>query len=483
MVAAVSGFLLTVVIGRGLGAEGAGVVYAGVALASVLIVLSTVGTETALVWAIPRAKALERAYETHTVLRWAFGPVLAVSMVLAAGLFVSAPLASQALADDSAAATTAFRVFALGVLLGGPTVLAVQATRALGGIRPFVMLQQVSLPLLRLGAVTVLVLLGVATVFRVAWAWALPLLFVGIAAGIVTWRRKRVIAGGPAIDTERRPVKEFWSYALRRAVGSIGSQLLTWSDVIIVAALSSPSVAGVYATASRFATSGRIALEASRLAIAPQVSQHFARRAIAQVSALAEMSATWAVAVSWPLYLTLAAFSGTVLSIFGPEFSDGAQVLTLLCLGMMYAVGTGNVGMMLNMSGRSGLLAVNVWSALATNVVLNLILVPRYGAIGAGVAWVAALLVENTFGLVQTWRMGVRAHRRPFALVAVVVGVVTAVVLLVARLALGDTWGGLAAAVLGLSVALPIVFVRLRSEMHLDAFMEGFGRRLRRSTT
>ncbi len=472
VVAAGAGFLLNVLIGRALGVEGAGLVFTGIAITSILIFLSTMGAETGLVWALPRARTLGRGGDTLRVMRWAFGPIALLSLALGVVLWTLAPTVATWIGDPGGDATAMVRTFALGVVVGGPTLAAVQATRALGGILPFVLLQQVSLPIARVAGVLVVVVATAASVEAVAWGWVVPLMAVGLVAALTARSRaRRVVATSPPSAGEPTSVRGFWRYSLRRWLASVGSQVLTWSDVVIVAALTSPSVAGVYAAASRFATTGRIALEATRLAIGPQVSQAFARRSIGDVSVLGEMSAVWAVALSWPLYLIMATFGQTLLSVFGPGFSAGAVPLAIVSTGMLFAVGTGAIGMIINMSGRSGLLAINVWSALAVNVTLNLVLVPAYGATGAAVAWVAALVVENTLGLVQTRGMGVRAHGSSFWVVAGIVLAVTAVIAGTSRAAFGDSWTGLAVAVIGVVVVLTPTYVRLRGRLHLEGIL------------
>jgi O-antigen/teichoic acid export membrane protein len=470
VIAAIGGFALAVIIGRSLGAEGAGLVSAGIAITTIVILLAPLGTETALLWSLPRGRTLGRGVDTPRVLRWAFAPVIVVSATAGLVMWLLAPPIADLIGDRDAAGMV--RVFALAVVVGGPTVLAVQATRALGSVRPFVTLQQITLPLLRVAAVGGAVALGAATVERVAWGWVLPLVVVGTAASVVTIRRaQRVVREAGPAEGQPTSVRGVWRFAVRRLAANAGAQLLTWLDVIIVAALTTPSVAGVYAAASRFVTTGRIAGEATRIAVGPQVSQAFARGSIADVSTLGRLTALWSVALSWPLYIVMGVFGGTLLSLFGPDFTAGAVPLAILSGAMLFAVGTGGIGMILNMSGRSGLLAINVWTAVAVNVSMNLLLVPRYGAIGAALAWTASLLVENVMGVVQVRRMGVRMYPRSFWQVAGLVAGLTGVVVVACRQLFGDTPLGLAVAVVGVAAVLLPVYVLKRDVLHLDGLL------------
>jgi O-antigen/teichoic acid export membrane protein len=66
---------------------------------------------------------------------------------------------------------------------------------------------------------------------------------------------------------------------------------------------------------------------------------------------------------------------------------------------------TGPCGHVVAMSGRSDLVLANSIVALATNVVLNVLLIPSFGYAGAAVAWTVALAVWNIMRLFQARRI------------------------------------------------------------------------------
>jgi O-antigen/teichoic acid export membrane protein len=57
------------------------------------------------------------------------------------------------------------------------------------------------------------------------------------------------------------------------------------------------------------------------------------------------------------------------------------------------------------MSGRSSLNFLNSLGALVTNVVLDLVLIPPFGLMGAAVAWSVAVVGVNVVRAWQTWRL------------------------------------------------------------------------------
>ena len=92
--------------------------------------------------------------------------------------------------------------------------------------------------------------------------------------------------------------------------------------------------------------------------------------------------------------------------------SRANPVVVILALGMLVGIAAGPVDIALLMLGRSVQSLRNNMTALVTNLVLNLALVPVLGITGAALAWSAAIVVSNALpGLADPPRP--RQRRRP----------------------------------------------------------------------
>ncbi len=91
-----------------------------------------------------------------------------------------------------------------------------------------------------------------------------------------------------------------------------------------------------------------------------------------------------------------------MLLIFGEGYESGAPVVVILALGMLAGTAAGPVDIALLMIGRAVQSLRNNMAALATNLVLNLSLVPVLGISGAALAWSASILVSNAL---PTWQI------------------------------------------------------------------------------
>ena len=73
----------------------------------------------------------------------------------------------------------------------------------------------------------------------------------------------------------------------------------------------------------------------------------------------------------------------------------------------------GMVNMLHNMAGRTSWTLANSLVALAVMVVVDLLLLPRLGILGAGIGWAAAIVTNNAVPLTQLWRsMGLHPFGR-----------------------------------------------------------------------
>ncbi len=75
-----------------------------------------------------------------------------------------------------------------------------------------------------------------------------------------------------------------------------------------------------------------------------------------------------------------------LLSLFGSEFVIGYPAMFVLVFGLLVRASTGPIEIMLTMLGHQNLVAVTLAVAMAVNIVLNLLLIPPYGLMGAAIA-------------------------------------------------------------------------------------------------
>jgi O-antigen/teichoic acid export membrane protein len=412
-VSAGAALLLSVLVGRNLQADGTGLFFQAVGFFTIVVQVLRMGTGTGIVRSLATQEVQSRQGEQTRILIIALVPTIALSTAAALLMWAFADEISVWLGSPGEDQSLAplLRLLAPFVVVSVALGVLQSALRLMRGVLSFTLLQNILLPVSRLAVVFAVAGLGLeATMF----GWAAPLPFwlvvtVAVMLGPVQ-RDLRARAAAPVAEG-RETVSEFWRFSSARGVGATLEIVLDWSDVLIVAALSSPAEAGVYAVATRVVRAGQIVDRAVRVAASPTIAGLLADGARSETSELHTSVARVMVLAAWPFYLSLLVMGPAVLRVFGPEFVTGAPVLAMLSVTMMVAVAAGMLQSIILQAGRSRWQMLNKAVAVTISICLNLVLVPRLGIMGAAVTWVLVVVVDTSLAAYQVHRLlGVHLH-------------------------------------------------------------------------
>ncbi len=171
--------------------------------------------------------------------------------------------------------------------------------------------------------------------------------------------------------------------------------LLSYTDVLVLQQFRSSEEVGVY-----FAVVKTLALVSFiHYAMSATTAHRFA-----EYNALgdkARLSAYVAHAIQWTFWPSLAAtilllaFGKPLLWLFGPNFVIGYDIMFIAAIGLVVRAAIGPVERLLNMLGHQHICALAYAAAFAMNVVLCVVLVPRFGGHGAAAATSISLFFET----------------------------------------------------------------------------------------
>ena len=419
--AGAAGVGVTWVVARGLGAEQAGAFFAATAAFVLAGGIGKLGTQTGLVYWPARLRATGRDHLLGTCLRTGLAPVTALGLAMAAAMWFGAPAVAHLTASDSPAViaehTAGLRTLALFLPLQALTDALLTATRGYRSMRPTVTFDRIlrsTLQLLLVSAVGVSTLFVTASLPVFALAWAAPYLPVTILAGYAL--RRIYLAGRPPRPRirrgeRRRLRREFWRFTGPRALASVAQLALQRVDVLLVAALGGLAPAAVYAVAGRFVVLIQFANQGVSQSVQPRLAEALAVGDRATANHLYRTATGWLVLVTWPINLLVMLFAPLYLGVFGAGYRAGADVVAVLAGAMLVATGCGMVDMVLAMAGRTSWNLVNILVALGVTIGLDILLIPRLGALGAAIGLACAMVANNVLPLVQIGRV---ARLHPF---------------------------------------------------------------------
>ncbi|WP_246239816.1 lipopolysaccharide biosynthesis protein [Acrocarpospora corrugata] len=172
-------------------------------------------------------------------------------------------------------------------------------------------------------------------------------------------------------------------------------------DIVVVAFLAGPEEAAMYTAATRFKVVGQLVNQGLAQAVQPRLIRAIAEGDSAGARRLYRQATRALMAITWPVWIGYAALAPWLLELFGPSYPQGVDIALVLSATMMIATACGMVDVVLIASGRTTASLVNIVSAVTVTIVLDLMLVPSMGALGAALGWSGGVLVKNVLPLVQ----------------------------------------------------------------------------------
>lgn len=382
--------LSTVVVARAGGPSAVGAYALLRMLPGLVGVLCVLGLPSALAYFLAEHRRTERLWQTLFALL--AGGALAGSLLW---LIASPVLARTFFPDDSSAMIAAAGLTVgtqLFLTVGKNTLQGLQDNR--GGdvviaAEELAFLPCYAVPLLlgMQGTAALIVGLVLADLVVAVEAWRrvsrhLGWRRLGLARGVDGWW------GGP----DRRLARSIASYGLRGQVGGFMTLLNLRLDFAILGAIAGPAVLGTYAVASKYAELLRLPGTAITWVSYPRLAATTAGDAARHARRLLPPTFAGVVLAAVPL----AVFSGPVMHLlYGDGFEPAIGQARVLLAGMLLGGASGVASGYLYGRGRPGLNSLAMGLGLVVTIVLDLLLIPGHGAMGAAVASTVAYLVSD----------------------------------------------------------------------------------------
>lgn len=377
--------LFAILVARWVGAEAIGIFTIGLVALQAFVMVATSGVEVGLYYFVsPAAKsrdwaAVKGMFWGSILSTCGLALLLSFSYVVFVRLY---PLNGAA----GPQAQAALMLFAPALVFQTLVTVLGSFGLALGSPRIRVVAERFTATIAQLILLVIFLALGLGTA-GVILAYVVGITLAA-AVGVVLIRRvyprtKEPMALGASIS-------KLYRYSYKQGLARIVGYVLMNANLFVLGYVSSAAEVGIYAAASRLTLVGLLFLEAFGQMFGTSAANHereaYFREDYQRVT-------KWTVMFSAPLFVLLAAFASTWMMLMGPEFESGAIVLVILALSQLLSMFTGSTGFLLAVRGRPDLSLLNTVLGWGTSAALTVLLAPAYGALGAAVAFFAAMLV------------------------------------------------------------------------------------------
>ena len=200
------------------------------------------------------------------------------------------------------------------------------------------------------------------------------------------------------------PVREIFGFSVplmaSNVVGMIGSSI----PVLLLGYFQPMSTVAYYRVVLPAAGLSNMVLANFVPLYIPSASRLFAKGETAAINHLFWQTSLWMSALAFPIFLTTSCFARPLtIFLYGARYASSATILAILSLGYFFNVIWSFNSVTLKVLGKIRLMVILNTVTPIIIVVFNLLLIPRYGAIGAAVATAAGLIMQNLLRQLGLW--------------------------------------------------------------------------------
>jgi O-antigen/teichoic acid export membrane protein len=390
-------FASSVVITRTIGAELFGKYSLANSIFQVLGVFAVFGLNTGMV----RLTSKYAAKDDPPAVKGTLYSGMIISLCLSIGIVLAVMAFAPLIAHRAFPKVTGFDLILRVYMLSLPFFALMMAlngyTQGLKTLKYSVIVELVARPVIRL-----LVVIGLFVVGLRLFGVLLGALASYVAAAALAFYFARKISPFDFGATAKRLVtKELFVYSTPLVFARFMNVIITKSNTILVGFYRDATSTGLFGAAATVSPFISLGLASFGKIFAPVISELWERGDVAELEATFKSVTKWVFTLAFPIFLVFILFSPYVLLVFGRDFPGAATTLRLLSLGQIVDAMVGPIGFILSMTGRQNLNLVNSIALAGLNVVLNVVLIPRYGIAGAGLATSISLALLNIVRVIQ----------------------------------------------------------------------------------
>lgn len=391
------GFVSSIVVARYYGAGVMGILAVIESFLMLATVLAMLGTSTSILRLIPEHMARHSPTSAFRVYRKTQFFVLAVAVVIGGALYLS----SGFVANSVFAKPDLVFFFALAapfVIIKSLMLLNTQAVRGLRLVRTFALMQLLP-PLSMLVLLVILTLLFEnrnIPVFTLLASWVVTAL-----AG--AWIMDRTFKRRMNPDDEVRPlaVTAILALSLPMLLSATMYFVIGQTGVIMLGIFRTEAEVGYYAVAVKLAGLTALILTAVNSMAAPKFSELFHTGQTDEILRVAKKATKLIFWTTAPILLGLIAIGKPLLGlVFGQQFTVAYGAMVLLVLGQFVNSISGSTGIFMNMTGHQKTFQNIMLASAGLCIVLNLLLIPQFGIMGAALSAMVTVASWNIYTLV-----------------------------------------------------------------------------------
>jgi O-antigen/teichoic acid export membrane protein len=197
-------------------------------------------------------------------------------------------------------------------------------------------------------------------------------------------------------------IREWMNFATFNFLTSVTEVILESIDTLLLVLLAVKDLQiGQYSAAIKISDFIAMPLFSLNTMFAPTIAELYSRGERQKLAILYQVVNKWTITLSLPLFFIAALFCKSLLQLSGPSFVSAWPLLIVSAIGSMINAATGSVGYMLLMTGYQKISFFNSILSVILNIILGILLIPKFGAMGTALGTMITLILMNVIRLFE----------------------------------------------------------------------------------
>lgn len=391
--------ILSVALGRLLGADGLGIINLSNRIINILLVVGLLGMRQTIIKEVSIASSKGNNKHVGDVMKTAYWLNGGVTLLLSVILILSAPFFTQTIFNEPRL-TYPLIVFLLVLM---PQVLSRVFSSALIGCKKIwqsnLLEQTLSVAITTFCLLFIWLMEWSINVKNVAIIYAIGRLSVTFIIGFY-WRRLF-----PNKEEAQLIFAPLLKTSLPMFLITASAVVGTNADAIILGALTSAENVGLYTVAARIALLTSFFLQVTNTVLSPKIASLYDNNQLKELEEMVQRVTKGLTFIGIMMFLVFFFLGEHILNLWGNEFTEAYTILLIVAIGQLVNLGTGAVGVIMLMTGHERIQSKISLAYVALNIILNFGLIYLYGIIGAAIATTTTLIISNVIKVIFVKRL------------------------------------------------------------------------------
>ncbi len=192
------------------------------------------------------------------------------------------------------------------------------------------------------------------------------------------------------------PIKEIFRFSTPLLTSNFVFILRTQLVIVLIGYFRNTLDVAAYRAVQPVADLNTIVIQSFALLFMPTMARMLAKKDQEAIDDLYWQNAVWITVISFPIFLlTFSLAQPLTLLLFGERYADSGWIMAMLAFGYYFNAALGFNADTLRIHGRLRYTVIVDFVSMFISLILSLILIPRYGAMGAAIGTCGTLVLYN----------------------------------------------------------------------------------------